>query len=140
MKIASKRRWHVKAVDEPTVGRLARELAVPLLHARLLAARGLDTKLQAEEFLHPSLTQLRDPLETKGMAEAVLRLLAAKERGETVCVHGDYDVDGVTAVALLVSFFREVGIPACHVIPRRLETGYGLSREGLMKLSVWGQP
>jgi single-stranded-DNA-specific exonuclease len=139
MKIAAKRRWHVKTIDEPTVSRLARELALPLLHARLLAARGIDTKLQAEEFLQPSLAQLRDPLETKGVAEAVLRLLAAKERSETVCVHGDYDVDGVTAVALLVSFFREVGIPDCHVIPRRLETGYGLSGRGLMKLSVWGR-
>lgn len=125
------RRWRMKEVNELTVGKLAEESALPLLHARLLSVRGVATKLQAEEFLQPALAQLSDPLQMKGVAEAVSRLIAARERGETVCIHGDYDVDGVTAVALLVSFFREIGITACHVIPRRLETGYGLSKEGV---------
>jgi len=131
MQVAAERRWRMKEVNELSAEQLAQELGLPLLHARLLAARGLATKLQAEDFLHPSLAQLGDPLQIKGVAETVARLLAARERGETVCVHGDYDVDGVTAVVLLVSFFSEIGIPVCHVIPRRLETGYGLSREGI---------
>jgi single-stranded-DNA-specific exonuclease len=129
--IVTERRWRLKSPDEMTVRRLAEELALPALHARLLVARGIDSALKAEEFLYPSLAQLSDPLQMKGVAEAVERLIAAKECGETVCIHGDYDVDGVTAVALLVAFFRAVGIAACHVIPRRLETGYGLSTEGI---------
>lgn len=125
------RRWSMKEVNERAVNGLEHALAVPRLHARLLAARGIDTKLLAEEFLYPSLAKLGDPLQMKGVAEAVSRLVTAKECGETVCIHGDYDVDGVTAVVLLVSFFRQVGIPVCHVIPKRLETGYGLSKEGI---------
>jgi len=131
MTIIPAKRWRMKEVDGLTVERLAQELALPLLHARLLAARGIATNLQAEEFLHPALAQLGDPLQIKGVAEAVSRIVTARERGETVCIHGDYDVDGVTAVVLLVSFFREVGIPVCHVIPKRLETGYGLSTDGI---------
>ncbi len=131
MQLLTKRRWRMKEISDLTVGTLAAELDLPLLHVRLLAARGIATKQQADGFLRPSLAQLGDPLQIKGVTEAVSRLIAARECGETVCVHGDYDVDGVTAVVLLVSFFREVGIPVCHVIPRRLETGYGLSSEGI---------
>lgn len=131
MLIKAGRRWRLKEVDETNVDSLATALGLPLLHARLLATRGVETEQQAQEFLNPSLAQLGDPLQLKGMAEAVARLITAREQGETVCVHGDYDVDGVTAVALLVSFFRAVGIAACHVIPKRLETGYGLSVEGV---------
>lgn len=131
MQKPARRQWRMKEIDDLTVERLAQELSLPILQARLLAVRGIETPLQAEAFLHPSLAQLSDPLQLKGVTEAVSRLITAKERGETVCVHGDYDVDGVTAVVLLVSFFRAVGIAACHVIPRRLETGYGLSVEGI---------
>jgi single-stranded-DNA-specific exonuclease len=138
MQMVISRRWRMKEVNAQITGALATELALPLLHARLLATRGVTTKLEAEEFLCPSLAQLANPLLMKGVAEAVARLIAAKEAGETVCVHGDYDVDGVTAVALLVSFFKAVGIAACHVIPRRLETGYGLSVEGIDEAAAMG--
>jgi single-stranded-DNA-specific exonuclease len=65
------------------------------------------------------------------MATAVARLASACANGEAVCVYGDYDVDGITSVALLISFFRKVGISCFYHIPRRLEHGYGISSEAL---------
>jgi single-stranded-DNA-specific exonuclease len=73
------------------------------------------------------------------MNKAVARLCAARTRGEVVCVYGDYDVDGVTATALLVSFFRSVGIRCFYHIPNRLEEGYGLSEDGLRKVGERAQ-
>ena len=72
-----------------------------------------------------------DPFLMKGVEKAVERILLAKSRAETVCIHGDYDVDGVTAVVVLTAFFRAVSIPVCYLIPRRIEEGYGLSRDGV---------
>jgi single-stranded-DNA-specific exonuclease len=84
-----------------------------------------------KRFLTPSLADLSDPFLLKGMDRAVDRLALARERGETVCIHGDYDVDGVTSVALMLTFLQAVGFRAVYVIPLRLEEGYGLSPEGV---------
>lgn len=125
------RRWRLKNPDPDLVGGLSREMGITLLHAALLVNRGITTDQQAAEFISPSLSGLSDPFLMKGVEQAVERILLAKSRAETVCIHGDYDVDGVTAVALLTSFFRAVSIPVCYLIPHRLEDGYGLSMEGV---------
>jgi single-stranded-DNA-specific exonuclease len=71
------------------------------------------------------------------MGKAVARLAAAVHAGEKVCVYGDYDVDGVTAVALLIDFFRVIGLDnTFYYIPRRLEEGYGLSAEGVANVAA----
>lgn len=125
------RRWRLKNNDPEIVGKLSRDMDISPLHATLLVNRGITTPCQAAEFLSPSLSGLSDPFLMKGVEQAVERILLAKARSETICIHGDYDVDGVTSVALLTSFFRAVSIPVCYLIPRRLEEGYGLSREGV---------
>jgi len=125
------RRWRLKNPEPNLVERLSRDMGISRLHAALLVNRGIVTEAQAAEFIVPSLAKLSDPFLMKGVEPAVERILLAKSRAETVCIHGDYDVDGVTAVAVLTSFFRAVAIPVCYLIPRRLENGYGLSREGV---------
>lgn len=95
------------------------------LTARLLARRGVHDGTQAAEFLSPSLAQLHDPLRLAGLPEAVDRLAQASGKGETVVVVGDYDADGVTAVALLVAVLRACGIATTPVLPHRLQEGYG---------------
>lgn len=101
------------------------------LVAQLLLVRGVSTRDDARQFLTPALSALSDPFLLKGMAAAVNRLALARSNGEKVCIHGDYDVDGVSSVALLVAFFQRVGIDVTYVIPLRLEEGYGLSPEGV---------
>lgn len=125
------RRWRLKNPDPDRVRTLAAEMALSPLQATLLVNRGITTVEQATEFLSPTLSRLSDPFLMKGVAPAVERILLAKKRGETVCVHGDYDVDGVTAVVVLTAFFRAVAIPVCYLIPRRVEDGYGLSIDGV---------
>lgn len=131
MKAVSERRWTLRDHDGEAARIIAAELGVDPAVASLLAARGVRDGSSARRFLTPSLSDVRDPFLLKGMGEAVDRLVLARSRGETVCVYGDYDVDGVTATALLTSFFRQIDIRCFYYIPNRLEEGYGLSADGL---------
>ncbi len=79
----------------------------------------------AEEFFHPSLEQLHDPTTICGTAEAVARLLAARAAGERVALVGDYDVDGVSGLAMMVAGFRACGLEVEPIVPHRMREGYG---------------
>ncbi|WP_366922586.1 single-stranded-DNA-specific exonuclease RecJ [Metallumcola ferriviriculae] len=98
----------------------------PLL-AQVLINRGIVAIDDVEEFLYPSLDKLSDPLVIHDMNRAVDIILDALNRSEKVLVYGDYDVDGITGTALLVSFFSSVGIDVDYYIPDRMEEGYGLN-------------
>ena len=89
-------------------------------------------------FLSPNLADIHDPFLLLGMEKAVSRLASALGNGETVCVYGDYDVDGITSVALLIDFFRKIGLSCFYHIPLRMEEGYGLSRDGIESVAAQG--
>lgn len=72
------------------------------------------------------------------MERAVFRLSSALANGESVCVYGDYDVDGITSVALLIDFFRRIGLHCFYHIPLRMEEGYGLSDDGIAAAAAQG--
>ena len=93
--------------------------------APLLARRGVGDLTAADRFLRPAADHLHDPFLLAGMAAAVERLLAARRDGERVAVVGDYDVDGVTATALLVAVFAVCRLDARPILPHRLREGYG---------------
>jgi single-stranded-DNA-specific exonuclease len=125
------RRWTEREPDPRDTGILARDCAISPLLARLLVNRGICDPGSAARFLAPSLSEIHDPMLMLGMERATERLARALNRGERVCVYGDYDVDGVSSVALLISFFRGIGLDCFYHIPNRLEEGYGLSSEGI---------
>ena len=125
------KKWNTKLVDALTVERLAQALALHRLTATVLAARGIETAGEAGMFLAPSLSDMLDPQLLLGMEGAVGRLLAARRNRETICVYGDYDVDGITGTALLVSFLRQTGFSCRYFIPNRFDDGYGLGREAI---------
>jgi single-stranded-DNA-specific exonuclease len=131
MEQVKNRRWQLKKYSPEVAEELSRGLGISGLHSRVLSARGFATAIDAERYLSPELADISDPFLLKGMEEAVARIIQATEQGETVCIHGDYDVDGITSVALLGGFFTAVGVKWCHVIPKRLEEGYGLSTDGV---------
>jgi len=106
-------------------------MQVKPLVARLLAARGLLTAAQAQFFLRPVLSSIHDALLLKDMDVALERLARAIREDEKIAIFGDYDVDGLTATALLTRFFKWLGIEAIPYIPDRLNEGYGMSREGV---------
>jgi len=130
MRPITERNWRERQADPEAVEQLRLSGLSPLV-ARLLANRGLCDPPSARAYLNPTLSSLHDPLLLSGMETSVERLSLARSRGERVCVHGDYDVDGVTSVALLISFFRAVGLDCFSYIPKRLTEGYGLSAQGV---------
>jgi single-stranded-DNA-specific exonuclease len=108
------------------------------LLARILVNRGIVEPDAADRFLNPALTELHDPFLLLGMEKGVARLAEVARKGERVCVYGDYDVDGITSVALLIDFLRNIGVECFYHIPLRLEEGYGLSAEGVTGVAAKG--
>lgn len=125
-----------KLVDTPL--ELANELAIKLgvspLLGQLLVNRGINDIEKADAFLTPDLDQLHDPFLFNNMGQAVDRLEQAVKNQEQVLIYGDYDVDGVTSVALMIKVLGKL-LPGkmLYYIPKRLEEGYGLHLNSLEK-------
>jgi single-stranded-DNA-specific exonuclease len=99
--------------------------------ARLLLRKGFTNRDQVQTFLRPQLKTLSDPFLLPGMEIAVARIFAALDRRERIVLFGDYDVDGVTSLALLTETLRAYGAAPDLFLPLRMEEGYGLSRESV---------
>ena len=112
---------------------LARELKLPEPLCRLLAARGHASPDAAAAFLRPALTHLHDPGGLAGLDAAVDRLRRAIDAGETILVHGDYDVDGMCAAALYTRVLRGLGAHVVPFVPHRVRDGYDLGRAGIRR-------
>jgi len=127
------KRWELRKSEPDDVERLVSAgVATPLLARLLLNRVPCDCKAAAS-FFTSSLAELHDPYLLLGMESAVERLLRAAVGKEKICIHGDYDVDGITSVVLLLTFFQTIGIDACYIIPDRLVDGYGLSADAVDK-------
>lgn len=114
--------------EECAVKNLAQETGLTYSAARILYLRGINSKDEVSNYLHPSKANFNSPLGLKGINEAVERLTAARDNKETVVVYGDYDADGICAATVMVKSLKIFGINASAVIPER-ENGYGLSSE-----------
>jgi single-stranded-DNA-specific exonuclease len=132
------KKWVIKKADGKQAETLARSLGITALTARILVSRGIDSAEAGTQFLAPALSSMPDPFLLKGMHTAVERLLGARADNETVCVYGDYDVDGISGTALLVSFLRRVGISCTYFIPNRFNDGYGLHEASLQQIITLG--
>ena len=102
------------------------ELGISSLAAAVLIARGLSEPAEAHAFLNPSLDDLHDPALLPDYAAARDAILGARERKETIFIHGDYDVDGVTSAALLSRFLTKIGCNVVTHVPHRMKEGYGI--------------
>jgi single-stranded-DNA-specific exonuclease len=123
--------WVMARQDPAVVEALAASLGVESLIARIISQRGIQTPEEARRYYRSELTDLSDPLQMRDMGAAVDRIVAGIRGGEKICVYGDYDVDGITSVALLLGFLRRVGAAATYYIPARNREGYGLNREAV---------
>lgn len=122
-------RWLLRNADPQDVQGLAHESNLPVSLARLLVVRGIRSAQQAHKFLSPSLGDLHDPYLLTGLRVAVERLRAAIERGETVLIYGDYDVDGTTAIVILKTALELCGGQVEYHVPHRIREGYGMRDE-----------
>lgn len=126
--------WHYKEPERDSQEKaisLAKELGINPTLGKLLLDRGIGTAAEARKFFKPQLTNLPDPFLFRDMAVAVKRLNDALGRKERILVYGDYDVDGVTAVALVYKFLKQYYSNIEYYIPDRYEEGYGVSRQGI---------
>ncbi len=99
---------------------------------KILYKRGIVEKEQRQKFLNPSLDDLYDPFLLKGMDQAVNRILKAVKNKEKIIIYGDYDVDGITATAILYRFFKNVfDLKVDYYLPDRIKEGYGLNKEAV---------
>jgi single-stranded-DNA-specific exonuclease len=125
-------RWVVASRPSPdAAATLARALRLPPALAALLLQRGLDTEAAARRYLRPAIDDLSDPLALAGMAEAVEIIAGAVRAGASILVHGDYDVDGQCATAVLTRALRAAGAAVHPFVPHRLRDGYDFGPAGL---------
>jgi single-stranded-DNA-specific exonuclease len=106
---------------------LAASLGAPLPVANTLVHRGVNDLEAARRFLDPAIEDLHDPFRLLDLDKAVERIRAGIDAGESMLVHGDYDVDGITSTFLLYSVLRDLGAKVECRIPHRTKDGYGLS-------------
>lgn len=134
----SNKRWRIQPHDADRVGRLEKLAGVPPIVAQLLLGRGVYEPEAARTFLDAKLTGLRDPDELPGAADAADRIYSAASERRKIVVYGDYDADGMTATAILLSCLRLLGADVSYYVPNRLEEGYGLSCDALRTLAERG--
>ena len=104
---------------------VAKEADTDLLED-LFIARGIEDR---ETFLSPDFSKLHDPMLMSGMKESLSRIEIARIKNERVLIYGDYDVDGVSSVALLEDALKELQIETSVKIPHRTNDGYGFNRK-----------
>ena len=121
------KKWEIRTANLEKVRDLVAAMGIPAPLAHVLVTRGFNTAEDAAQFLRPRLAELDDPFLLPDMERAVQRIWRAIDAQECITVFGDYDVDGVTAAALMIRVLRTLGARVEGFVPDRLEEGYGLS-------------
>ena len=132
------RPWKVRGpASRDQVDALARELGLASTTASVLVRRGYSDPERAREFLGAELPE-HDPFRLGDMHEACAAIRAAVAAGKRICVHGDYDADGICATALTVLILRELGADVEAHLPSRFDEGYGVQSDTLTRLAEEG--
>jgi single-stranded-DNA-specific exonuclease len=129
--------WQLASCSHARVRELAETLALDEVTASVLVRRGYEDAAEARRFLEGALPG-HDPFALGDMREAVDAITAAVTAGKRICVHGDYDADGICATALAVLLLREVKADVAWHLPSRFEEGYGLNADTLTRLAEEG--
>jgi len=130
--------WIMSDVNQEAQDLLAREFGIHWIISSILTGRDIRTPGDARKYLYPSLHDLHNPFLMKDMLLGVNRLIQAVYNGEKIVAYGDYDADGITSVAVLVKFLREIRADVCYYIPDRIEEGYGLNKKAVDRIKNSG--
>lgn len=138
MRPESLTQWKILGQIDAESRTLAESLNLSPVTARLLRNRGLTEREAARRFISPSLGDFHDPLLMKDMDRAVERLERAVRKNEKILIHGDYDVDGICATAMMVRMLSALEVDVSYHIPHRVLEGYGVSSEGIQRAAQEG--
>ncbi len=131
-------RWELNEnVDLEAKQQITSELNLPDVVAHILVKRGISNPQKIREFFKSGPEQLHDPFLLKGMDQAVDRIIEALTEKQRIFIYGDYDVDGITSVALLYLFLKDMGGVVRYYIPDRQNEGYGISLAGVEEAIKW---
>src|SRR5437763_15240639 len=127
------KRWNIAAPD-PAAQELANRLKTSPLIAQVLLNRGVRDFPDCQDFLRPSLKCLHDPFAIADLRKAAERIAQAVRDKQKIVIYGDYDVDGITATAILWHAITLLGGEVDFYIPHRIEEGYGLNAEAMKQI------
>jgi len=130
-----KTKWEYYKVNEEKIKEIQEKYNVNELIATILVNRGIE---DIKTYLEPTRQDFHNPYEMPDMEKAVQRILEAIENKEKIIIFGDYDVDGITSITVLKSFFKDLGAEVNEYIPNRLNEGYGLNKDAIKKIAEQG--
>ena len=130
--------WHRPSGDALSTNTLAQDLNVRPEIAQILINRSIDTAQKAQKYLHGTTEDFYDPFLLKGMEETVARIEQAIDQNEKITIYGDYDVDGISSISLLLIYFKMIQVEVDFYIPNRQEEGYGINSGALKTISDKG--
>ncbi len=139
VKRATPPKWVLAPMPDPElVSKLVNETGLSANIVRILINRHLDSADAIDKFLHPVMTDLRDPMDLPGMAAGIERVIKGLYDNEQMMIYGDYDVDGITATTLLYMVLNKLGAQVDFHLPNRLTEGYGLSNDSIDEAKAKG--
>lgn len=132
------KKWELKKYDESLVQKVMSENNVNKLLATILVNKKIIENQEIRKFIEPTRNDFYDPYLMPDMEIAVNRIVKAIEEKQKVIIYGDYDVDGITSVTVLKSFFKDRGLSVDEYIPNRLDEGYGLNKQAVERIAEEG--
>ncbi len=130
-----KRYWTYNKLDNTKITELMNSLDIAKSVAKVLLNRKIESYDEAEKFLYPTIEQLYDPFLLKDMDRVVNRVKEAIKNEEKICIYGDYDVDGVASISIMLKYFDSINYSVSFYIPDRAEEGYGLNKEAIEEIA-----
>ncbi len=132
------KKWVLKEFDKEEVINISKAYGISPITSIILYNRGIRSEKEIKNFLDCNLSVMHDPYLMKDIDKAVERILLAKEKGEKITIYGDYDVDGITSIAILYKHLESLGMTVDYYVPDRIAEGYGVNREALDKIKESG--
>ena len=127
-----KSKWVYYNLNEEKIREIETKYNINRLLATILVNREIE---DIKQYLDPKRNDFHDPFKMPDMEKAVERIIKAIENKEKIIIFGDYDVDGITSITVLKSFFKDLGIDVGEYIPNRLNEGYGLNKEAIEEIA-----
>ncbi len=132
------KKWEIYTQEKEIVEKISKRFNISPLIASIIVNRGITNENDIRVFLYPNRSDFYDPFLLPDMQTAVERVINAIKNKEKMVIYGDYDVDGITSIAVLKQFLEERGIEVGYYIPNRLDEGYGLNKQAIEKIKEQG--